>query len=48
MKIDPCATIADLPKFISQHESYVKNMKPGKARTAYETRLNKVKQLIKE
>jgi hypothetical protein len=46
MKISQCETIIDLPKFIETHESFIKALKPGKARTAYLTRYNKVKEQL--
>ena len=44
---DDGCTITDLPLFLSQHESFIKNMKEGKARNAYKNRLEKVKEQLK-
>lgn len=48
LKLDGCSTIENVDKFIASHERFVANLKPGKARIAYKTRLNQVKQLIIE
>lgn len=46
MIYDQCQTIEDLPKFIESHERFIAALKPGKARVAYQTRLDKVRQLL--
>jgi hypothetical protein len=40
------STITDLALFFSRHESYIANMREGKARTAYLNRYNKVKEQL--
>jgi len=46
IKFNNGSTITDLKQFLSQHESYIANMREGKARTAYLNRYNKVKEQL--